>query len=106
MLKIKVSIDFSKTPGGRKKSEGAYSGEEFREKILSPKYIEAIEKNQKLEIDLDDCYGFPTSFLEEAFGGLARELKSKNILSNIKIICNDEPGLIDDINKYVKNTKL
>ena len=29
MLKIKVSSDFSKTPGGRLKIEGYYSGEEF-----------------------------------------------------------------------------
>lgn len=105
MLKIKVSTDFSKTPGGRKKSEGTYSGEEFREKILSPKYKEAIEKKQKLEINLDDCYGFPTSFIEEAFGGLVRELKDRNVLSNIQIVCNDEPGLIEDIKEYVKNTK-
>lgn len=37
-MKIKISKDYSKTPGGRFKSEGAYSGEDFRESILFPKY--------------------------------------------------------------------
>lgn len=40
-MKIKISKDYSKTPGGRFKSEGAYSGEDFRESILFPKYNEA-----------------------------------------------------------------
>lgn len=106
MLKIKVSSDFSKTPGGRLKIEGPYSGEEFRSELLKPKYIQAIKNNQKLIIDLDDCYGFPTLFIEEAFGGLVRELKDKNILKNMDIICQDEPGLIEDIKKYVNNIKL
>lgn len=106
MLKIKVSTDFTKSPGGRLKSEGNYSGEEFREKLLSPKYKEAVKNNEKLVIDLDDCYGFPTSFIEEAFGGLAREIKDKNVLDYMEIISNDEPGLIDDIEKYVKSTEI
>ncbi len=102
MIIIKIRDDFTKSPGGRLIEEGAYSGELFRNNILSPKYKEALEKNEKLIVDLDGCYGFATSFLEEAFGGLCRELKDNNILKHIEIISEDEPGLVEDIESYVK----
>ena len=56
MINIKVAIDFSNTPGGRFIKEGPNSGEEFRNKLLEPKYIEAKEKKEKILIDLDNCY--------------------------------------------------
>ena len=102
MITINIKKDFSDMPGGRYENEGPYSGQEFRNKILLPKYNEAEQTNQKLQIDFDDCYGFATSFLEEAFGGLVREHHKKGVLSKIEIISNDDetiPGLIE---KYVK----
>jgi len=102
MIKIKLSKDFTNKPGGRYIKEGPKSGEEFREHILLPQYEKAIQVGCKLVVDLDDCYGFPPSFLEEAFGGLARKVKSKKILDTIEIHCTDRPGLIDKIRKYVQ----
>lgn len=102
MLNIKVSSDFTKSPGGRLMCEGKYSGEEFRNKLLMPLYEQAKEKNEKLIIDLNDCYGFATSFIEEAFGGLARKTGDKNILKYIEIISDDEPGLKEDIRKCIE----
>lgn len=102
MIIINVANDFSDTPGGRFEKDGKFSGEEFRDEILIPKYIEAKSKNERLQINLDGCFGFPSSFLDEVFGGLARKEKSKKILEIIDIISFDEPRLIDDINKYVK----
>lgn len=98
---INVATDFSETPGGRYIKEGQYSGELFRRDILLPRYKQAVIDNEKLIINLDDCYGYATSFLEEAFGGLVRELKTRNIMPNIEFISEDEPGLIDLIKKYV-----
>lgn len=106
MIILKVSEDFTKTPGGRYKKEGKFSGEEFRTVHLLPKYKLAQECGEKLQVDLDGCYGFAISFIEETFGGLARELKSRDILKNIIIISKDEPGLINDIKEYVKSTKI
>lgn len=37
-MTIKISVDFSETPGARHRSEGAYSGEEFRDDLLIKKY--------------------------------------------------------------------
>ena len=98
---IKVATDYTKTPGGRHKKEGDFSGEDFRESILLPKYREALEKGCELIIDLDGGYGYAPSFLEEAFGGLARELKDDRIIRTINIISEEEPKLVDNINNYI-----
>ena len=66
--------------------------------------IKSIE-NEKLKIDLDGGYGYGSSFLEEAFGGLIRDLDEdyKQALEIIQIKSNDEPSLIEDITKYIKD---
>lgn len=102
MIEIKISVDFSNTPGGRYIEECPNSGQQFRNDILEPKYIEAKEKNEKILVDLDDCYGFPISFLEEAFGGLARKYPKDNLLNIIEIKSEDQPSLIEKIQQYIK----
>lgn len=104
MVKINICEDFSKSLGGRYEKEGTFSGEQFRKEILIPKYQEAISHNEKLFIDLDGCYGFPTSFLEESFGGLARELQDDSIDKNMEFKCEDEPSIIEKIKQYIKDS--
>ena len=36
LINLSIARDFSITPGGRKASEGKYSGEEFRKNFLEP----------------------------------------------------------------------
>ena len=103
MMIIKIADDYTKTPGGRRVGEGNYTGEDFRKRFLEPKYKAAVQNGEYLTVDLDGGYGYPPSFLEESFGGLARELRDKNILKNIKIISNDEPSLIKEIEGYVES---
>lgn len=103
MIKIKISDDFSKTPGGRYINEGEFSGEEFRDTILISKYKEAIDNNEKLLIDFDGCYGFPTSFLEETFGGIVRKVGNKKIKDILIIVSNDRPNLKDKVLNYIDN---
>lgn len=102
-MKIDICREYTDTPGGRYKRQGEFSGEDFRERLLKPRYIEAINKNEILEIDLDGGYGYGSSFLEEAFGGLIRELEDnyQNALEIIKLKSDDEPGLVNDIKKYI-----
>jgi hypothetical protein len=45
--------------------------------------------------------GYATSFLEEAFGGLARETQDPAVL-NIRLISDEEPSLIEKILQYMK----
>lgn len=103
MISIIIAKEYTDAPGARFKKEGDYSGEEFREKLLEPRYLKAIAENIKLLVDLDGGYGYATSFLEEAFGGLARLYDKEKLLSTIVIKSDDEPSLIDDINEYIEN---
>jgi hypothetical protein len=101
---IKIADDYTKTPGVREEIEGDFSGEEFLKKILSPRFKQALAEKKKLFVDLDDTAGYATSFLESAFGGLAREYKDhKIILDNIEFKSDDDPFLIDDIKEYIKD---
>ncbi len=68
MTKISISKDFSEFPGGRYRKHGPHSGEEFRENYLIPAFV----RDDEININIDGTKGFPSSFLEEAFGGLLR----------------------------------
>ena len=67
MNTIRVASDFSPTPGGRFRSMGPKSGEEFRDLIAT-----YLFQNKPVTVVLDGVEGYGSSFLEEAFGGLAR----------------------------------
>lgn len=106
MIKINICNDFSDAPGGRYIAEGNYSGEEFRDNILIPKFYEAEKMNEKLEVNFDGCYGFGTSFLEEAFGGLVRKTKKHNVLDLLALVATEDDTLIDLVNKYIKEAEV
>ena len=55
-MEINICKEFSDTPNARYKSEGPFSGEEFREELLEPRYLEAREKGEKLTINIDGGY--------------------------------------------------
>ena len=102
MREINIAKEYTKTPGGRFKKEGDYSGEDFRDTILIPAYNEAIENNEVLRINLDGGYGYGSSFLEESFGGLVRKL-GKVDANIIEIVSEEEPQLVDDIKQYIED---
>lgn len=102
-IKIKVSEDFSKILGGRFIRDGSNSGEEFFEKLLKPKFKEAITKGS-LEIDFDGCYGHPSAFIDEAFTRLLEVWDSKLISSVLKIISTEDKDLEKLIFERIKNT--
>lgn len=102
VIKIVIAKDFTNTPGGRYKNEGDFSGEEFRNSVLRPKYEKAVVENKMLFVDLDGCMGYPSSFLDESFGGLAREFSSEDISKRMILKSDDQPGLISEIMKMIK----
>ena len=105
-MKIDIAREFSETPGGRTIQEGDFSGELFREELLFPRYEAAIQKKEKLEIYFDGAYGYPPSFLDEAFGGLVKALKKKNIMDNIYIISNEDLTIERRIKKYIADAEM
>ena len=103
---IKVINDFTNTPGARYEYQGPFSGEQFRNEILYPKFIEAEKNHEELIVDLDGGYGYGSSFLEESFGGLVRKLSSENYkniknVKKIKIISYDNPVWTEKISNYI-----
>ena len=73
MTRIDVATRFNRALGIRYPSQGRWSGQEFRETILRAAVEEAIRDGETVEVNFDGCIGLPTSFLEEAFGGLFRD---------------------------------
>ena len=96
-LIIKIADDYTTTP------RGGFSGKEFLDKILLPKFKQALSERKKLLIDLDGTAGYATSFLEAAFGGLAKEYKNaKIVLGTLEFKSDDDPFLKDDITEYIR----
>lgn len=101
MVKINIYDDFTDTPGARTYDDGKFSGQEFYDKILLPKYKEALDKKVKLQIDLDGTYGYASSFLNEAFSSLGNEYKPNEVLDNLILISNEVPKYIYKIKEYI-----
>jgi hypothetical protein len=100
---LKIASDFSSTPGPRRRSEGNFSGEEFRQRILVPKLKSAMDAGRELVVDLDGTSGYGTSFLEEAFGGLIRNngYSLTELQRAVKFVSNEEPDLLKEIDEYM-----
>lgn len=98
---IVIAKDFTVAPGARNIEEGPFSGEEFLNKVLRPKFEKALRNGYHILIDLDNTEGYATSFLEEAFGGLARIYGPEKVLSHLEFKSEDEPLLIDEIKMYI-----
>ncbi len=99
---IKIASQYTQTPGARKSADGDYSGEAFREKFLVPLFKDEND-NTPIIIDLDGTYGYGTSFLEEAFGGLARIFTKERCFKRLKFISNEDKLLIEEITGYIND---
>lgn len=93
-LIVNIARDFSRSPGGQFKSDGTFSGEQFRDEVLVPKIKEAQNSSGHVVIQLDGTYGYASSFLDEAFGGLVRKgLFDRRALSHVLIFESTEPHM-------------
>ena len=86
-IRLSIAEEFSTTPGPRTRAEGKHSAEEFFDTILERRFDEAVSSDAVLLIDLDGGYGFGTSFLEEAFGGLARKKGIQDQTAQVASFC-------------------
>lgn len=94
--------DFSEFPGPRYISLGPDSGEKFREEVLIP----SIKEYGDVTVDLDGTFGYGSSFLEEAFGGLARAgvSKEKILFLRNNLISNEDSTYITEIQEYIDDS--
>lgn len=102
MLKhIIVAKEFSDDPAGRYYDDGPNSGQRFREECLVP----LLKSGASLVILLDGANGYPSSFLEEAFGGLVRDYNytPKELRTRIEVKANglEYQRYIDAIWRYI-----
>jgi hypothetical protein len=105
-LIINIKENFYPMPMGRyHPKDGDYTGELFRKTWLEPNF----DKYDKLIIELDDLVGCPSSFREEAFGGLARIFGIKEVLKKLEFRTIDFSHLLPiirqdilDANKNIK----
>lgn len=79
MIELRVADDFSPFLGGRYRDDGPWSGEAFRDDFLKPKVLDAIRGSSTVHVVFDGVAGMPSSFLEEAFGGLLRVLPDVDV---------------------------
>jgi len=93
---------FTTTPGGRDRTYGPFSGQEFRDEYIIPA-LSSISQNEVVEIDLDGVEGYATAFLEEVFGGLVRKLGIEIVEKKIRAIAHDEPMLVKEVEYYINN---
>lgn len=100
LLRLSIAKDFSPDPGPRYRWEGEQSGQAFREDYLDPYFRQAINDSASLEVNLDGVEGYGTSFLEEAFGGLARIHGTEAVLKNLRIV-SDEENYRDEVLEYI-----
>jgi len=101
MIEIKVKREFTFTPGARDYDDGKKSGQEFFEKLLQPRFKQAIDAGVKLKIDLDGVEGYPSSFLSESFGLLGNAFGPEIVWKNLIIVSNAVPKYIRKIEEYV-----
>ena len=105
-MTINVAKEFTIHPGPRYPHQGRGSGEEFRERHLKPKFVAAISKGEPLVVELDGVeFGYPTSFLEEAFGGLAREFGIEAVQKALEFRSVAEPMLEVEIRHYIRHAE-
>ena len=104
MTTINIAKQYTRVPGPRFMDEGPHSGEEFRNTLLLPAFKIAQERGEPLLIELDGAkFGYPTSFLEEAFGGLARQEGIDPVLAVLRFQSSQNALLEEEIRRYIRD---
>jgi len=94
---ISIADDFTTTPGTRYISDGPFSAEEFRNRVLIP----AWESAGQVRVLLDGTEGLAASFLEEAFGGLTR-IYNRRVLHKLLLVSEDA-DVLEEASSYIED---
>ena len=102
---ISIGKDFSEYPAGRTRRDGENSAQRFREDVLVPALRKAIAGGGRVVVKLDGVFAYSSSFLEEAFGGLARNhgFTSQQLRGSL-LVTTDDPlyaSVALDANQYL-----
>lgn len=104
-MTFSIAKQYTDTPGPRYRRQGEFSGEQFREEHLENLFNSYKMNREPIEIDLDGTFGYPTSFLEEAFGGLARIHPESEVLNAFIFTAREQPSLVEEIKNDILNAR-
>lgn len=98
---INIARDYSPVLGGRWIRLGPHSGEDFYNSKLKEAYLEAYKEGGKLIVELDGTKGYPSSFLDQSFGELARQYGVDNVRKTLDLRGTVFNWVIDYIKKEI-----
>ena len=94
MYYLKLAEDFSPYPGGRKRTDGPYSAEDFLILLYG-----IMNEHNNIFLDLDDTRGYGSCFLHEVFSRLNKEDVEKILVISSSSL------LLDECKNYNPNIK-
>lgn len=100
---LKIAEEFSDTTGARDYEDGDYSGKEFYDNFLLPRFEQAAKNSYALLIDIDGVWGWPSSFVSGSFGLLSQEKGVQKVLTHLKFKCDSNPMKIEKAKYIIKN---
>lgn len=100
---LRITEEFGDTIGARDYEDGDYSGKEFYDKFLLPRFEQAAKNSYVLLIDIDGVWGWPSSFVSGSFGLLSQEKGSQKVLAHLKFKCDSNPMKIEKAKYIIKN---
>lgn len=98
-VRYEIAKQFSRTVGGRKRANGTFSGEEFREDVAR----KLLELYHRVLFDLSGSAGYSSGFLDEAFGGLVKYYPLKELEARLELIADDDPGAVETAWKRIRD---
>ena len=72
--------------------------------MLLPRVKQAIARHEHVLVLLDGTAGYATSFLEEAFGGLVRNLHRR--VSSLVEVVSENPSRKREVESYIQDEEL
>lgn len=96
MVRFNVASEFSPYPAGRYKTDGPFTGEALREKLVP------LLREQEVHVELDNEVGYSSGFLEETFGGMIREcgMRASDLRAKLFFVSSD-PTLTQEIWEFI-----
>lgn len=86
-----IAKEFGDTAGARDYEDGPFSGKEFYDNFLHDRFVKAKDTGYILLIDIDDFWGWPSSFVSGSFGLLSTKYGAETVLKYLDFKCDKNP---------------
>lgn len=98
-----IAKEFGESAGARYYDDGSFSGSEFLEKYLKPRFEKAVENGYILKIDIDGFWGWPSSFVSGSFGKLSKEKGKDLLIRHLEFKSDNNPVKIVKVLSEIEN---